>query len=259
LLSERLRPGTTWKRAAVLDLLQYDLFRYLNRKHRVRFASFFSNSTAHLQHYFWRDMEPEGFEEPPSPTADPSLRDAVRFGYGSMDRLLGRMMRDYPQHRLVLCTGLSQEPWFETTKCTYRPVDFREFLAFTGVREEATVLPVMAEQFRLECGTEAAARRVSDDLEQLRFRGDALVHSHVDDSTLLVGCRVVDSDPAVLLEPVTRDGASIPFGELFYRITAMNSGRHTHEGTLWVRNGVRADEHKLIPLSAVAPMILAYF
>jgi hypothetical protein len=259
LLGERLRPGTTWKRAAILDLLQYDVFRYLNRKHRVRFASFFSNSTAHLQHYFWRNMAPEGFEEPPAADADESLRHAVRFGYRSMDRLLGRMMNDYPDHRLVICTGLSQAPWFETTKCTYRPIDFAAFLHFAGVSEDVRVIPVMAEKFRVECDSESVASAVDDALARLRFRGAALMQSHVANTTVYAGCNVIDADSTLLPEQVVCGAKSVAFGELLYRITAMNSGRHVPEGLLWVRDGEHRVNASPLPLAAVAPMILKHF
>ena len=66
LVSERHDPGLKWRRASLLDHIQYDLFRRLNRRHDVRFATFFCNSTAHYQHYYWRNMEPERFEIGPA-------------------------------------------------------------------------------------------------------------------------------------------------------------------------------------------------
>ncbi|GAC1348785.1 MAG: hypothetical protein NVSMB19_00610 [Vulcanimicrobiaceae bacterium] len=257
-VSERVRPGLKWRRAIILDRLQYDVFRNLNRKHRVRFASFFSNSTAHLQHYFWRDMAPEGFHEPPSPRADPSLRDAVRFGYRSMDRLLGRIVRDHPQHRLILCTALSQEAWFKTTKCTYRPIDFRAFLRFAGIRENVRIVPVMAERFRLECDDATEARSTASALGRLTFRAAALMSSEVVGTTVHTGCAIIDPEPELLNEPVEVRDTVLPFGKLLYRITAMNSGRHSANGSLWIRNGTHRVVAEPVSLAAIAPTILAY-
>jgi hypothetical protein len=62
---ERSDPGLRWRRAMLLDRLQYDVFCSLNRRFGVRFATFFCNSTAHFQHYHWRNMEPERFAVPP--------------------------------------------------------------------------------------------------------------------------------------------------------------------------------------------------
>ena len=51
---------------------------------------------------------------------------------------------------LVLCTALSQQPWTDTTKCTFRPKDWRQLLEFAGVSfKEVHFEPVMAVQFRL--------------------------------------------------------------------------------------------------------------
>ena len=66
-------------------------------------------------------MEPEHFTVPPPATDHASLADAIPTGYRNMDLILGRLLRDYPDATLKLCTALSQQPWVETTKCTFRP------------------------------------------------------------------------------------------------------------------------------------------
>lgn len=67
LADERLKDRSlSYRRAAVLDWLQRDLFTYYYKKTRPDFATFFLNSTAHLQHTYWRYMEPEAFESKPS-------------------------------------------------------------------------------------------------------------------------------------------------------------------------------------------------
>lgn len=48
---------------------------------------------------------------------DASLRGAVRFGYRRMDALIGRIVAENPNALLILCSALSQQRWFETTKC----------------------------------------------------------------------------------------------------------------------------------------------
>jgi hypothetical protein len=256
---ERRRPALRWKRALVLDLLQYDVFRWLNARYDVQFASFFANGTAHLQHYFWRDMDPHGFEEPPDPRADPSLATAVPCGYRSMDTLLGRFMRDYPSHRLILCTGLSQEPWFDTTKCTYRPTDFAALLRFAGVDERVRVLPAMAERFRLACATESDARATKRALDTLVVRGRTVMASTVDGTVVYTGCGIMDPGPALLDEPVFAGTRVERFGRLFYQTTAMNSCRHAREGSLWVRDGQHRVVAGDVPIESIAPTILAHF
>ncbi len=259
LLVERVRPQLRWRRAVMLDLLQYDLFRHLNRRYGVRFAALFLNSTAHFQHYFWRDMEPAGFSVPPESSSDPSLRDAILFGYRAMDDMLGRMMKDYRNERLIMCTGLSQEPWFETTKTTYRPIDFERFLRFAGILQRVRVAPAMAERFRLECDTAADARETKSALDRLEFRGKRLMSSSVDGSTVYTGCGEMSADAGIYDETVLAGPGRERFGNLLYRTTGVNSGLHHHEGSLWIRDGEHRVVEGLVPIESIAPTILAHF
>jgi hypothetical protein len=252
-------PGLRWRRGSLLDRLQYDVVRSLNRRFAVRFATFFCNSTAHYQHYHWRNMEPERFTAPPPPTDHPSLREAIPYGYRQMDALLARFLRDYPDAVLVLCTALSQQPWVNTTKCTFRPRRFEALLEFAGAQALA-VKPVMAEQFHVECASTAAAEQTASRLRDLTLDGaEPLLFVKREGSGVFAGCRATDA--AVLRRTVTRrgDGASRPFAELFYLIHTMRSGRHHPDGVLWWRAGRHRVLPGKVPLTSIAPTVLAHF
>jgi hypothetical protein len=258
LARERLDGGLRWRRAMLLDRIQYDVFRCLNRRLGVRFATFFCNSTAHFQHYHWRNMEPERFPVPPPAGDHPSLRDAIPEGYRAMDRLLGRFLRDYPDAVLVLCTALSQQPWVETTKCTFRPRQFEAFLEFAGVGVGAAVKPVMAEQFHVECPSAEEAARTETRFRELAVGGEPLMTVKREGTGVFAGCRI--NDPAVVDRPVTRpDGARRRFDDLFYMIHTMRSGRHHPDGVLWFRTGRHRVAPEKVPLTDVAPTVLAHF
>lgn len=260
LAAERRDPGIRWRRACLLDRLQYDIFRHLNRRFDVRFATFFCNSTAHFQHYYWRNMEPEHFEVPPPESDHPSLKDAILFGYRAMDRLLGRFMADYPDALLMMCTALSQQTWSETTKCTFRPRQFETFLEFAHVHVDgATIKPVMAEQFHVECFSPKEAELAENRFRDLFVEEEPLMTVRREGSSLFAGCRVTDT--AVMDRPVLRrsDGARRPFGDLFHMVHSMRSGRHHPDGVLWIRNGRHRLEIDKVPLTAVAPTILTHF
>jgi hypothetical protein len=260
LVRERFDPEQRWRRAVLLDQMLYDVFRSLNRRYGVRFATLFCNSTAHFQHYYWRNWQPERFPVPPPATDSPSLREAVPYGYRCMDRLLGRILRDYPRATLMLCTALSQQPWIETTKCTYRPRKFDSLLAFARVSLPAeAVKPVMAEEFHLECSTPAQAEEVESCLGDLLVDGTPVMKVQRQGSSLFAGCRL--TDPAVRDRTVVRrsDGAQQRFDELFYRIHTMRSGRHHPDGALWVRTGQHRRVRQKVPLTDIAPTILAHF
>jgi hypothetical protein len=148
LASEHMNKGLAWRKAGLLDLYQYDLFRGLNARYDVQFATFFSNCVAHYQHY-WRNMSPELFRSAPLSSDPSSLRDT----------------KDYPDSILVFCTALSQVPWTDTQKVTYRPHDMRALLRLAGIDSERTsIFPVMAEQFHVKCQDEEHARDVAERL-----------------------------------------------------------------------------------------------
>ncbi len=260
LWQERREPSVRWRRAMLLERLQYDVFRRLNRIFGVRFATFFCNSTAHFQHYHWRNMEPCRFPVPPPATDHSSLAHAIPEGYRAMDRLVGRFLRHYPDSVLILCTALSQQPWTETTKCTFRPRHFTRFLEFAGVTlPSAAVRPVMAEQFHVDCPSGEMAVAVQRQLEELTVDGQPLMQAKRSGSTLLAGCRV--NDPAVLNREVARrsDGERRRFDDLFYMIHSMRSGRHHADGVLWIRNGQHRVMDGRVALTRIAPTILKHF
>ncbi|GAC1492464.1 MAG: hypothetical protein NVS1B2_05540 [Vulcanimicrobiaceae bacterium] len=260
LVDERRDPGVTWRRALVLDRLQYDLFKHANAEHDVEFATFFSNSTAHFQHWHWRNMEPDVFDVAPDADDHASYATAILDGYRAMDAMLGRFMRDYPATRLVLATALSQQPFDETTKCVYRPHDFDAFLDVARVRSPYAVKPVMSEQFAVVFDDAETARVGRERMDALRIGGEPLLFTHLDERTVFAGCSVYDRGADVLERPVvTPDGSAVPLGSLFYRVGSMRSGRHHADGALWVRDGVHRTVDGHLPIEAIAPLILRHF
>jgi hypothetical protein len=258
LMRERWSPGLRWRRACLLDRLLYDVFRNLNRRFAVQFASFFCNSTAHFQHYYWRNMEPEQFAVSVPESDHPSLRYAIPHGYRMMDRLIGRFLHDYPDAVLLLCTALSQQPWTDTTKCTYRPHRFEDLLDFAGIAATMyQVKPVMAEEFHIECTDEDTARKAEARLRELAVDGEPLMKVERQGRNLFAGCRITAA--GALDRQVTRPGAARRFGELFYMVHTMRSGRHHPDGVFWVRNGRHQIVSEKVPLTAVAPSILKHF
>jgi len=125
--AECVDAGVAWRKACLLDLYQYDLFRGLNARYDVRFATFFSNCVAHYQHYYWRHMSPELFPVPPPASDHASLRDAIRRGSRSVMVLLvacsGTIRAD---HRVL--HGFESDSLDRNTKVTYRPRDFARLL-----------------------------------------------------------------------------------------------------------------------------------
>ncbi|HXO85522.1 MAG TPA: hypothetical protein VN803_08345 [Gemmatimonadales bacterium] len=261
LLRER-RGKSRWKRAVILDKLQWDVFRHTYQKMRPALATFFLNSTAHLQHMYWRNMEPGAFTVQPTAQEQEEFSDAILFGYQQMDVLLGRCM-DMADERttLVLCTALSQQPClkYEDTggKRFHRPRRFEDFLTFAGVTPPYTVVPVMSEQFHVIFDDEARAEAAAQNLQSLRVNGGAALDVKRDGTAIFGGCHIFTEVPrdAVLTNGT---GRSAPFFDVFYQAEGVKSGMHSGDGFLWIRTPSRM--HHVtpgkVPLRCVAPTVL---
>jgi hypothetical protein len=207
-------------------------------------------------------MQPEVFEIPPPPTDDPSLKDAILFGYQQMDKIVGRALRDYPRSTIMLCTAMSQQPWTDTTKCTFRPTDFSEFLRFAGVSaDRVEIKPVMAEEFHLIAADLQTASDVERRLVSLVVDGEPLMRIERKENALFCGCRITDAAAVdASSEIVAGSGdAKRPFHELMHLVHSMRSGRHHPDGVWWIRTGEHRVVEGRVPLVNVAPTILGYF
>jgi hypothetical protein len=256
--SERLDNGLVWRKAALLDLFQYDLFRGLNARYEVQFATFFSNCVAHYQHYYWRNMSPELFPTAPLPSDHSSLRDAIKSGFKVSDGIVGRVLKDYPDSIVVFCTALSQVPWTDTQKVTYRPHDMQELLRFAGIdSDRVNIFPVMAEEFHVKCQDEEHARDVAERLRDVKVEGAAAMFARIDGESVLAGCSIFTVQEQKKVATSRANPVGVKFDELFYMIHTMRSGKHARPGMLWIRSGRHAVASEPVSIAAIAPTILS--
>jgi hypothetical protein len=265
LLEERRGPAR-WKRVALLDKLQFDVFAWYYRKIQPHFSTFFLNSTAHYQHLYWREMDPGAFQVQPTEEQRRTYRDAIKYGYQQMDRLIARVfdMAD-PDTTIVMATALSQQPclMFEEQggKFFYRPTDVGRLTSFAGISDSYTVSPVMAHQFHLYFETLEAAEQAAQKLTRVSHRSRQAVAVERNGCGLFVGCRVYErlTRDATL----TLDGGAgeVPFFDMFYQVDGVKSGMHHPDGMLWIRTPHHAHvvHSTHVPLATVAPTILAHF
>jgi hypothetical protein len=261
LVSERTGP-TRWKRAVILDQLQFNLFTSVYRRLAPHFSSFFLNSTAHYQHFYWRNMEPEVFKVKPTADDQRAYAEAVLFGYRQMDELVGGFLKlAAGRATLILCTALSQQPCLkyedEGGKSFYRPRDFDKLLAFAGVEGPYTVSPVMSEEFHVVFPRPEAAVEAQGRLLSLRVDGRPCLKADMREDGLFVGCSVFVPLPAGAV--LSREGgAPGPFFDVFYQVDGMKSGMHHPDGILWIRTPERT--HRVhsgrVSLTSIAPTVL---
>lgn len=265
-LKEKRTGRYRWQRATVLDKLQQDVFLWYYRRFKPHFSTFFLNSTAHFQHMYWRNMEPDIFQVQPSPAEQAEYHQAILYGYQEMDKLLGDFLRLADDNTtLMLCTALSQQPCFtyEATggKHLYRPRRFEELLSFAGITSAYECTPVMAEEFFIRFQTEADAQIAEQQLAALRADRRPVMRIKRQGAEIYTGCGIFEALPEpVILETTqgTEDrSASIPFFKIFYPIDEIKSGMHHADGILWIRHpDLKHRVHsEKVALTSIAPTI----
>jgi hypothetical protein len=265
LVSERTS-DTRWKRAVLLDRLQFDLFRWYWKRARPDLSTFFLNSTAHYQHLYWRNMEPEHFKVQPEPGEQAIYEDAILFGYEQMDRICGQFMELAGDDvTLVFLTALSQQPCLTYEeiggKVIYRPRDFQAFLTAIGVEQPFRVTPIMAEDFLVEFENEEDARAAEATLSEVRLGHRQAMGAERTGTEIKSGCRIWDQlEPEAVLH-VNGTDRTVRFFDLMYQIDLVKSGEHNPTGMMWVRTPERRHTviDEKIPLVSTAPTILEMF
>lgn len=228
-----------WKRAGILDRLQWDVFRHYWKTHKPDYATFFLNSTAHIQHYYWRNFEPEKFQIKPSQAEQAEFAGAVEFGYRSMDAIVGELMAMAPHATIVLLTALSQQPLtkYDATggKQIYKPHDQRALMAFAGITQAYEYAPVMAEEFHLYFKTEDDALDAERRLLALTLDAKPVMRARRDGMEIFAGCDIF-VPPAQDARVSSRlSNETKAFHDLFYLIDGMKSGYHHPDGIFWIR------------------------
>jgi hypothetical protein len=258
------RKDSRWRRATILDRLQWDLFRARYRRLQPTFATFFANSTAHFQHYHWREMEPGLFTVQPSSAERDAYADAIPFGYRKMDAIVGEALQlAGPDASIVLCTALSQQPLLryeaQGGKQVFKPRDPAALLRFAGVEDSYRYAPVMAEEFHLRFESDAAAARAEGRLAGLRLdSGEAVVKLRRSGAEVFAGCLITTAPPAEARLVAQTNGAA-RFHDLYAALEGLKSGGHHPDGVLWIRTPqrVRRVVRRKVSLTELAPTFLA--
>ena len=152
-----------WRKAILLDVLLADVFIAEVARSSPDFATLFLNAGAHIQHhYLFSAASYAGKHRNPDWYLKPGM-DPVREVYQAYDRILGSVRRAFPDARLMIATGLHQEPHGQVTYY-WRLRRHAEFLAKMRVEFER-VEPRMSRDFLVVCASSEraaqAARRLS--------------------------------------------------------------------------------------------------
>jgi hypothetical protein len=152
----RRRP---WNKAIFLDMLLADLFVAELRRHEPHFATLFLNAAAHIQHhYMFSSAAYKGGMKNPGWYIQQGL-DPLLDVYKVYDRIVGDLAASFPNARLMIATGLHQDPHPELTYY-WRLRDHAGFLAKHGAPFSA-VEPLMSRDFNVKCQSDDDAERTA--------------------------------------------------------------------------------------------------
>jgi cell wall assembly regulator SMI1 len=156
----------SWMRAIFLDLLLADTFIAQTRRSRPGFASLFLNGAAHIQHHYL-------FSSPiyAGPRRNPSWylaegKDPLLAVYRLYDRIVKSVLAKFPRHRVMLATGLHQDPYDRITYY-WRLRDHASFLRRAQI-PFADVHTRMSRDFLVVCRDAAEALHAMGRLAALR-------------------------------------------------------------------------------------------
>jgi Type I phosphodiesterase / nucleotide pyrophosphatase len=263
LIEERVKDHRmSWKRATLLDRMQMDVFRHYMRKTKPDFATFFINSTAHLQHSYWRQFQPDAFTVQPDAESSSLYGEAIKTGYVAMDRLIGEFidLADANGAMLVFATALSQQPYLAAEdsggKHFYRLRDVDAFFRRFALPHR-DIDPTMTHQYFVRFDSVADRIKTHETLAAFKLAdGRALFgfNERTEDG-LYFSCNIYsETDGAVAI--TSPDGQTFKFSDIAYKIDATKSGRHHPSGALWFRTGTHSLHDTAVSILDVFPTTL---
>ena len=235
-----------WTRALFLDCLLSDVFIKMWLRTRPDFSSLFINGAAHIQHhYFFSSSAYAGNQKNPEWYIG-SGDDPVLEAYELYDSILASVMSAAPDARILVATGLSQEPC-DTPVYYYRLKDHAAFLNKIGV-EYNRVLARMSRDFLIECSDSAQAMKAEKVLRTGMLEGIPLFEVDNRGSSLFVMLSYphrIESDARASFST----GIVAAFGQEV-SFVALKNGRHSGMGYL-VDSGSPVARAERVPLASV--------
>lgn len=152
-----------WSKALFLDLLLTDVFIKETRRTKPDFCSLFLNAGAHIQHhYMFSSPAYSGpFKNPPWYLADGV--DPVLEVYKLYDEIIAQIRAHFPAARLMLATGLHQDP-HDSVTYYWRLKNHAEFLNKIGIKYKS-VEPRMSRDFVVFCADNDEAAKAENVLK----------------------------------------------------------------------------------------------
>ncbi len=232
----------SWKQATLLDLIQFDLAYKIIKESKPTFITFFSNSVAHLQHAYWRYLQPEKFNQEIGKENQELYKDAVFYGYQRLDILLGKFIKIAAKHgyKLAACSALSQRPYvaYEASggRHYYRLINETDIMEQLNINnDEVELFPIMAQEYKLNLTDPNKTDYYMDLLASVKSIDDktqVFEVTSVERGVITFGCQLfnqIDNDFKISI-----GGKIVSFYDLFYKLEDIKSGEHDPSGLLYL-------------------------
>lgn len=219
----------SWSKAQVLDELLSDVAVALIKKKNPHFTSLFLNAGAHIQHhYMFNSAVYDGQETNPSWLINPNY-DPILDVYAQYDGIVGKFIKSFPMHRIIIATGLHQEP-YPHLKYYWRLLNHSNFLKMVGVSFK-TVEPRMSRDFLIKCDTAAEAAEAERRLSQIVTENNECVFDVDNRGDSLF---VMLTYPHEIDEKITLRAGNLQISDFKNHVVfvAIKNGEHNGEGFL---------------------------
>lgn len=249
----RRRP---WLKSVVLDQLLADLFIKSSREHRVDFATLFLNAAAHIQHHYMFCADAyQGEMRNPAGYA-PGGVDPLFDVYAAYDVIIGDIIRAFPDARVMLATGLHQDPHPAVTYY-WRLHDHAAYLRKLGI-PFTSVHPRMSRDFKIDFANEVDARRAGELLESAATSdGERLFE--IDDVGDGKSLFVMLAYPHVINSDTVYTVGDRSFDDLHHDVTfvALKNGQHNGVGYFLDTHGAKQTRDAQFQLKEIPDRIFA--
>lgn len=247
--------GRPWRRALFLDLLLTDLFLDLWKQKKPRFGLLFLNAAAHVQHhYLYSSGSYEGPHRNPRWYVPQGI-DPLLEVYDVYDTILGRVLALSPQPRLLIATGLSQEP-YPAPVYYYRLRDHRAFLELLGVTYQ-NVAGRMSRDFLVTFRDSRGALDAQRILESVKDQAGEKVFEVDNRGASLFVTLVYPREVAKGMR-LLRENGEIPDFSRHVAFVALKNGHHIPQGYVMDTHH-RAPLHDTVPVTHIHHEVMQHF
>ncbi len=247
---------THYQRAILLDQLLTDMFIYEWKKGRPGFASLFLNGAAHLQHHYLFNAMPYAGPQRNPDWYMPPGRDPVFQGYRNYDDLLARLLALPRSPRIMVATGLHQNP-VENPVYYWRLKHHSEFLNAVGIHH-AGVQTRMSRDFLITFETQAQADHAANILQSCVDKDGKRLFDEIEKRELSIFTTLTYPDNIAAGFAVTFKGGTLRNFDDSVGFVAIKNGEYDGEGYLIdTDNVVPAD--KAFPITSIFGLIADHF